>query len=97
MNDVERMAKEDTERSLKLMTEQEYYSLPYYGRWYLDWMARWKPKTCQRLKAQGQLVEWFDRKGNEISEILEDNYEALGMSGGMELVREMYLGEPEVD
>ena len=97
MNDVERMSQQDRERSLKLMTEQEYYSLPYYGRWLLDWMARWKPKTCQRLKAQGNIVEWFREKGDEITEILEENYNTLGLSGGLEIVREMYMTNPEVD
>ena len=97
MNDVERMAREDRERALKYLTEAEYWSLPYYGRWLLDWMARWKPKTCQRLKERGQLVEWFEAKGDEITEILEENYNTLGLSGGLEIVKEMYLTNPEVD
>ena len=96
MNDMERMAKKDRERSLTFLTEREYNNLPYWGRWLLDWMARWKPKECGRMKERGTLVEWFDRTGDEILEILDDN-KALGESGALEIVKEIYLTNPEPD
>ena len=60
-------------------------------------MARWKPKTCQRLKDEGQIVAWFEEKGSEITDILAENYNTLGLSGGLEIVKEMYLTNPEAD
>ena len=97
MNDVERIEAENRKLALKLLPEKEYNLLPAWGQWYLNWAARWMPKTCQRLKEQGKLVEWFTEKGDEIVEILEANYWTLGMSGGLEIVKEQYMSAPETD
>ena len=95
MNDVERIDEQNRQLALKLVTEREYWSLPAWSRGYLDWAARWMPKTCARLKKRGELVEWFTEKGAEIVEILEENYWTLGMAGGLEIVKEQYMSNPE--
>ena len=96
MNDVERIEVENRKLALKLVTEAEYHSLPAWGQWYLNWAARWMPKTCRRLKEQGKIVEQFYQWGDEITDILSENYNALGMSGGLEIVKEQYMSNPEV-
>ena len=96
MNDAERIEEQNRQLALKLVTEKEYYSLPAWGQWYLNWAARWMPKTCARLKAEGKLVEKFYQWGDEITDILAENYNTLGMSGGLELVKEQYMSAPEV-
>ena len=96
MNDVERIDEQNRQLALKLVTKEEYYSLPAWGQQYLNWAARWMPKTCARLKEQGTLVKQFDQWGSEITEILADNYNTLGMSGGLEIVKERYMSNPEV-
>ena len=97
MDDMQRMAQQDKERSLTFLTEEEYWNLPYYGRWLLDWKARWQPKTCRLMKEEGELAEYLTQAGENITEFLGDNYNTLGLSGGLEIVRDMYFGEPEPD
>lgn len=98
MDELQQRAREmEKERSLTFLTEAEYWSLPYYGRWLLDWKARWQPKTCQRMKEQGKLVQYLTQAGEDIGEFLGDNYNTLGLSGGLEIMRERYFGEPEPD
>ncbi|MBR0282243.1 MAG: hypothetical protein IJQ81_11755 [Oscillibacter sp.] len=98
MDELQQRAREmEKERSLTFLTEDEYWSLPHYGRWLLDWMARWRPKEIKRLKEEGTLKEYLTQAGEDIGMFLGDNYHTLGMSGGLEVMRDVYFGEPEQD
>ena len=81
----------------KYLTEQEYKALPYVGQVMADYWTEWLPKTCRRLQSEGEnLAEFFDRKGNEFSDMqLELMRQGVSEDGAWEIVKEEIFLPPE--
>ena len=81
----------------KYLTPQEYASLPHVGQVMADYWTDWLPKTCERMKAEGQnLAAFFREKGYEYADLQTDlMQQGMSEDGAWEIVKEEIFLPPE--
>ena len=87
----------ERDRALKFLTEEEYSSLRPQEEWLMNWMARWRPLECERLKANGTLLQWLEEQEDWIIRMEEEGYRTNNLGGARELIADRYLTNPEPD